>query len=87
MNHLLKDMDNLISTNTEVSDKSVDLTKYSISRLFLKQPVMTQLLSEDLTELSLTKEDLQVLSEENLLSEEDLRTLQIDPTYAINNIL
>lgn len=84
MNHLLKDMDNLISTNTEVSDKSVDLTKYSISRLFLKQPVMTQLLSEDLTELSLTKEDLQVLSEENLLSEEDLRTLRIDPTYAIH---
>lgn len=87
MNHIVKDMDNLIGTNTEFSDKSVGLAKYSLSRLFLKQPVMTQVLKDDLTELAFTKEDLQVLSEENLLSEEDLRTLQVDPTYAINNIL
>lgn len=84
MNHLLKDMDNLIHTNTEVSYKSVGLAKYSISRLFMKQPVMTQVLKDDLTELAFTKEDLQVISEENLLSEEDLRTLQVDPTYTIN---
>lgn len=78
MSNILEGIDNLISTNIEVSNESVSLVEDSISKLFLKQPVMARASSEDKTELVLSEEDLQVVLDDNILSEEDLQTSQIN---------